>query len=594
MTLVKSFCNAVFIALFSFLPAHFKTSAGNAQLFDNGKNTAQIVDSLFVLSTSNISINSEIALLYAEKGKEILNEIEYVKGEQKYFLIKAQIAYYDDQYKKALTYFDSLGSILPLNIASPDLGRYYSFKALVNHYIGYQELSIEMNLKAISVYEKLSDFSGMSVCYNAIGKIYLEQGDYEIAERYFNLAFDFNQKTSDNNSLGMIFINKGCLKNEQDSLNLAMQFFTRAYDLFLEVGDMRRIAISLYNIADVQSKTGDFADAIAKLDKSLDIFQKLGEKYGQAMVLSRKSMTYRKSENYDLAIAFGEEAFSLATRINSQSLKTEALFQLFQTYKLTSDCSKALESFESYHANKAEMDSKNSVKKIAEIEYQAQLTANKKDIQLLNQQNRSKTLQVYILIAITGIILLSTFGLVLVLRLKNRNLRQKQEILEKRNHLIDLENKVFEKDQKMLKNNLELKNKELASRALALIQLNETLKNISLKMNDFPSDTLSGKKQVKAILQDIQQATHSNIWQEFDLAFSQVHNLFYEKLFDICPNLSATEIKIAALLKLNLSTKEIAAISFKSESSIKTTRHRLRQKLNIGDNDNLVAFLLRL
>jgi DNA-binding CsgD family transcriptional regulator len=113
-------------------------------------------------------------------------------------------------------------------------------------------------------------------------------------------------------------------------------------------------------------------------------------------------------------------------------------------------------------------------------------------------------------------------------------------------------------------------------------------------MNEFSSDSHSEKKQIKAILHDIQQVTHNNVWEEFDLAFSNVHNSFYEKLFEICPNLSATEIKIAALLKLNLSTKEIAAISFKSESSIKTTRHRLRQKLNIGENDNLVAFLLKL
>jgi DNA-binding CsgD family transcriptional regulator len=581
----------VFILIFCLFQI-FSVWAANNSLPEDKQQS--VIDSLFALSSSNISINNEIALLYAEKGKELLDEIEYVQGEQKYFLIKAQIAYYDDCYIDALTYLDSLGSILPLNIASPDLGRYYSLKALVNNYIGYQELSIEMNLKAISVYEKLSDFSDISVCYNAIGKTYLDQDEYEIAERYFNLAFDFNQKISDNNSLGMIFINKGCLKIEQDSLDLAMQFFTKAYDLFLEVGDMRRIAISLYNIAKVKSKIGEFADAIAKLDKSLNIFEKLDEKYGQAMVLSRKSMIHRESGNNDLAVKYGDEAYALAKQINSQALQTEALFQLFKTYKSTGKYSKALELLETYHALKTEMESKNSAKRIAEIEYQAQLSANEKDIQLLNQRNRARTLQVYILIAFAGIILLSTFGLVLFLRLKNKNLRQKQEILEKKNHLIDLENKVFEKDKKMLENDLELKNKELASRALALIQLNETLKNISLKMNDFPSDSISGKKQIKTILQDIQLATHNNIWEEFDLAFSNVHNRFYEKLFEICPNLSATEIKIAALLKLNLSTKEIAAISFKSESSIKTTRHRLRQKLNIGETDNLVAFLLRL
>jgi tetratricopeptide (TPR) repeat protein len=589
MPLQKPFI--IFLIVVHFLPAPgFFIGVQSVQ--DNKQQP--VIDSLFALSFSNISINNDIALLYAEKGKELLDEVEYARGDQKYFLIKAQIAYYDDRYKDALTYLDSLGKILPQNMATPDLGQYYSLKALVNSYLGYNELAIEMNLKAISVYEEFSDFSGMSVTYNAIGKTYLDQGDHKMAEQYFNRAFEFNQKTSDKKSLGIILINKGCLKLEQDSLSGAMHYFSQAYDLFLEEGDLRRIALSLYHIAEVQSKNGEFSEAIAGLNKSLNIFEKLDEKYGQAMVLSRKSMIHQEAGDFELAVQFGDEAYALAKQINSQSLQTEALFQLSKAYKSAGDYSKALEFYEAFHTIKTTLDSKNSAKRIAEIEYQARLAASEKDIVLLNQQNRAKTLQVYILFALTGIIFLSTFGFVFFLRLKNRNLRQKQEILEKKNHLIDLENKVFEKDKKMLENDLELKNKELASRALALIQLNETLKNISLKMNDFPSDSISGKKHIKTILQDIQLATHNNIWEEFDLAFSNVHNRFYEKLFEICPNLSATEIKIAALLKLNLSTKEIAAISFKSESSIKTTRHRLRQKLNIDEDDNLVSFLLRL
>jgi tetratricopeptide (TPR) repeat protein len=532
--------------------------------------------------------------LYAEKGNELLTQTEYAQGEQKYLLIKAQIAYYDDRYKDALAYLDSLGRILSPAIASPDLGRYYSLKALVNTYLGYQELAIEMNQKAISVYEQLSDFSGISNGYNCIGKIYLNQGNMELAERYFNRALSMNQKTSDKKALGMILINKGNLKIAQDSLDAAMELFSNAYDLYLELGDLRRIALSLFNIAKIQSAEGKYSDAISSLDESLNIYKKLNEKYGQAMVLIQKSLVYRKSGGYNFAIQYGEEAYSILTQINCQSLETEVLLQLFKAYKAIGDHSKALDFFETYHANKTEMESKNSAKRIAEIEYQAQLSANEKNIQLLNQRNRAKSLQVYILIALSGIILLSTFGFILFLRLKNKNLWQKQEILKKKNHLIDLENRMFEKDKKMLENDLELKNKKLASRALALIQLNETLKNISVRMNEFSSDSHSEKKQIKAILHDIQQVTHNNVWEEFDLAFSNVHNSFYEKLFEICPNLSATEIKIAALLKLNLSTKEIAAISFKSESSIKTTRHRLRQKLNIGENDNLVAFLLKL
>jgi DNA-binding CsgD family transcriptional regulator len=58
--------------------------------------------------------------------------------------------------------------------------------------------------------------------------------------------------------------------------------------------------------------------------------------------------------------------------------------------------------------------------------------------------------------------------------------------------------------------------------------------------------------------------------------------------------LSATEIKIAALLKLNLTTKEIAAITFKSDGGIKITRYRLRKKLALTSDENLVPFLMKI
>ncbi len=125
--------------------------------------------------------------------------------------------------------------------------------------------------------------------------------------------------------------------------------------------------------------------------------------------------------------------------------------------------------------------------------------------------------------------------------------------------------------------------------------MNETLHDIGEKINEVKIDKNEfDKKLQKELIQEIQRTTHNNIWDEFDLAFKQVHNSFYDKLLKICPNLSSTEIKIAALLRLNLSTKEIASISFKSESAVKIARHRIRNKLQLKHTDNLIPFLLKL
>ncbi len=390
--------------------------------------------------------------------------IPYEKGEQEYFLLQSQIAYYDDRHKDALMMLDSLGKVLSPDLDTPQLARFYSLRALVNLYLGFHELAIEMNLKALAVYENLSDYTGISNCYNAIGKAYLNQGEYERAERYFNLALDTNHKAVEKDVLGIVLINKGNVKIVQDSLDIARKLFTEAYDLFLETGDLRRIALSLYNMAKVQSLGGEYRDAIVKLDESLNIYSNLDEKYGQAMVINQKSIVYLQSGDYQQAIQMGNEAYTLSMQINNQPLVTEALLQLSKAYKAIGDFSEALDLFETYHANKTELESKNNAKRISEIEFQAQLSANEKDIQLLMQRNKAKTSQIYILIVFFGMIFLFTIGFTRFLRLKNKNLQQKQEILEKKNHLIDLENKMFENDKKMLTNDLELKNKELASR----------------------------------------------------------------------------------------------------------------------------------
>jgi len=214
------------------------------------------------------------------------------------------------------------------------------------------------------------------------------------------------------------------------------------------------------------------------------------------------------------------------------------------------------------------------------------LESKDKDIQILTQENRIKIQQNIILIVVLAALILLSVLAITVLRMKNITLNQNKEILE---------SKIHEQERTILQNDLELNDKELASKALAVMQLNETLKEIGEKLNQGKEGENGINSSVsQKILNDIQSVSRGNIWKEFDTAFNNVYNSFYEKLFRIAPDLSSAEIKLAALLKLNLSTKEIAALTFKSESSIKTTRHRLRQKLNIGPNESLISFILKL
>jgi DNA-binding CsgD family transcriptional regulator len=80
-------------------------------------------------------------------------------------------------------------------------------------------------------------------------------------------------------------------------------------------------------------------------------------------------------------------------------------------------------------------------------------------------------------------------------------------------------------------------------------------------------------------------------WDGFRLHFEKVNNGFFEKIQSQYPSLSAKDLKLCALMKLNLETKEIASILDISPESVKVARHRLRKKFDLPTDQSLHAFL---
>jgi DNA-binding CsgD family transcriptional regulator len=98
---------------------------------------------------------------------------------------------------------------------------------------------------------------------------------------------------------------------------------------------------------------------------------------------------------------------------------------------------------------------------------------------------------------------------------------------------------------------------------------------------------------VNEVIREIEMDSSQETWKEFELRFQNVHTSFYKKLSHDYPDLTANELRICAFLKLNMSTKDIAAITYQTTNSIKVARWRLRQKFGLEKDSNLVSFLAR-
>lgn len=177
-------------------------------------------------------------------------------------------------------------------------------------------------------------------------------------------------------------------------------------------------------------------------------------------------------------------------------------------------------------------------------------------------------------------ILLISFIVVVVLLLIMRHLKSKKTIAEKQN----------------LEHQIELKNKEFATNVMYLIRKNELINSVAKKLMALKDEVRTElKSPVQRIILELQSEIDNEVWQEFEYRFMQAHQEFYTNLRNAHPDLTPAEERICAFLKLNMSSKEIAAITHQNVKSIEVIRAHIRKKLNLTNTDaNLVTYLAAL
>ncbi|MEZ5198281.1 MAG: hypothetical protein R2764_18400 [Bacteroidales bacterium] len=151
-------------------------------------------------------------------------------------------------------------------------------------------------------------------------------------------------------------------------------------------------------------------------------------------------------------------------------------------------------------------------------------------------------------------------------------------------------------ERKQLTEEIDLKNRELATNVMYLVKKNELINFISEKLfrakNQF---TKENQMIIDELILSLQSSMDADIWKDFEVRFSEVHKDFYEQLNNQFPNLSENDKKLSALLRLNMTTKDIAAITHQNPNSIEVARTRLRKKIGLANKDiSLVTYLSNL
>ncbi len=145
-----------------------------------------------------------------------------------------------------------------------------------------------------------------------------------------------------------------------------------------------------------------------------------------------------------------------------------------------------------------------------------------------------------------------------------------------------------------LKSEIDLKNDQLTTVTMNLMNKSEFIQDVRDKIEASINEGVS-KQELNRILRTIDEnITEGDSWDQFAYHFDQVHGGYLQKLAKSNIKLSPREIKLAAFLRMNMSSKEISNLMNITVRGVELARYRLRKKLKLSRDQNLVEYLIDL
>lgn len=456
---------------------------------------------------------------------------------------------------------------------------------------GLLDISIQHYYKALEINKAKGDHNGIANALTNIGGVLLQLMKFEEAKGYFHEALpifiDLAEKRGDTippAQLISVYNNLGIVHENLNEYNQAIDYYHRGISLAMRMPNQKKNLAMLHNnLGSIHMKTREFVDAYNNMDAALRIRKEINDKGGEASSYRMLGILYKSQQDYEKALANLYNGYSLAAIVGSTSILSSISEQMFEIFHSLNQTDSALK----YHILLKDYSERLKVEETLREFTSKELTAQfqeKENIRLMEQRKQKLR---YLLTAIVLLLIAVILGLLYVL--SQSRLRR----LSLLHHNIQLASEKAALEKETLAKELEIKNKELTTNVMYQIRKNELIQTIAEKlMANKHSFKKENQNLIAELIKELGMYKDDSIWMEFETRFHQVHNQFYEKLNEICPDLSPNERRLCAFLRLNMSTKEISSITGQTLRSIDVARTRLRKKLNLTNSDlGLIEYL---
>ncbi len=570
--------------------------------------------------------------------KKALNRLPGIQDDKikSEVLFQLAYAYFDyGEIDSCLYYCDSIKSLKKI---PPEI------RALTNNYLcmayrrlGNYDKALKYGKDALRHYISVEDKKNEGNALVNIGKVFNKTGQHDSAIFYYykslNIAETMDDTLSQVKILGLItysYLDMGkndyaaelyektirLLVNYQNTIDYAdvsnnygtllfdLGKYDSAYLYFLKAGEIYRLqnkkdALGAFyqNRGITEVKLGRTYEGLKNLHKALSIFKELKLVNDQASALTDLGLAFSDLNNYDSSMFYLTKALRLSEKIHDSFDYKTALKYLYLLNKKYRHYDLALNYHTKYIAFKDSLENLQIQKNIQELQIKYETVKHEKEIKDLKNRElieKANNRQLWFSIIILFVIFSFTGIFMFVKRKKDIEIHtQKVALMEKGKELDRLELERRKEQQMQLEEKLEFKTKQMATHAMNMMQKNNMVRELIQNINE---QMAGADEKHKKLLKNIKYKLEQDLktekdWALFKRYFEQINVGFYDNLKKINPNLTGNDLKLTALIKLNLSVKEMSSVLNISPDSLKNAKYRLKKKLGLGNDIDLNRFI---
>jgi tetratricopeptide (TPR) repeat protein len=571
------------------------------------KDTVRIKNEIRELSKKEIPPKEKEVL--ARQLIDISRRAGYTEGVLHASFVLATSYFFQQEYQRSYTVLDSmliqLGSQeqnLPTGKTLEDKkARIYTFMGTIYDEIGDFNKAIEFYLKALVIIEPYGDKWEKSVLYKNLGMLNMTVGNVSRARQYFDTALVISKDVGDTKTIFDIYNTLQGHYTDSAKYDVALRYGLKLLDIAKENKDPYSLALANYALGSTYLASGNHVLAEGFLNEALQV--SLRNRFETVTIQAYVGLTTASLSQSKLNEAgiFAAKAMNAAETLGLMNLRAMSAENYAKVLDRIHDYRGALKYYRLFEEFNDSVNQKKSARIVLEMQSRYEMDKIHRERKLLEDQLMIKQYQVnqrnYLLYAtLAGIFFLAVFLFIQIRRYRhvqrlNRQLHEQQNII---NDQADILQK--EKDQ-LFKLEIEHKNRELTSIAMALAQENEFKRNLILDLEQIRSGISPVRKaEIKALantISAIKLHISNNSWEEFKTYFENVYSTFYTNLEKEFIDLNPNEKKLCAMLRLGLSTKEISNLTYREIKSVESARNRLRKKMKLDPKTHLTTFLAK-